>query len=82
MKIRISQADGHEKVRTITVPTRVVFSSVTAAIASHLSKDAVNLTPGQMRRLFRMIRQSRKLLGDLPLVEVLESGGDYVRIDL
>ena len=82
MKIRVNLADDKPRKLMICLPTRAIFSSLSATIAANVSKDELNLTSAQMRTLFREIRQSRKLLGDLPLVEVLSSDGEYIRIDL
>lgn len=82
MKIRVSIAGGKPRKLLLCLPTRAIFSSLSATIAANVSKDELNVTSAQMRTLFREIRQSRKLLGDLPLVEVFSSDGEYIRIDL
>ena len=82
MKIRVSIAGGKPRKLLICMPTRAIFSSLSATIAANVSKDDLHLTSAQMRALFREIRKSRKILGDLPLVEVIGSDGEYVRIDL
>lgn len=82
MKIRVS-IDGQKPHKLlICMPTRAIFSSLSATIAANVSKDNLHVTSAQMRVLFREIRKSRKILGDLPLVEVISSDGEYVRIDL
>ena len=82
MKIRVNLADDKPRKLMICLPTRAIFSSLSATIAANVSKDDLDLTSAQMRALFREIRRSRKILGDLPLVEVISSDGEYVRIDL
>ncbi len=82
MKIRVSIAGRKPRKLMICMPTRAIFSSLSATIAANVSKDDLDLTSAQMRVLFREIRKSRKVLGDLPLIEVISSDGEYVRIDL
>lgn len=82
MKIRICSKGKKPHRMTIVLPTRVIFSSVTATIAANVASKEINVTGAQMRRLFSELRRARKTLGDMPLVEVLDSDGDYVRIDL
>lgn len=76
MKIIIKNSGG-EKTITIVLPTALVFSPASAAIASKYTEE---LNYKQMNALMKALRRSKRVLHGTPLVEVQSSGGEDVTI--
>lgn len=78
MKIIIKEESGVKPIK-IRIPLGLAANSVTAAL---ISKKSEELTYSQAVRLMRAVKKSAKLLDGMPLVELIEDGGDCVTIFL
>lgn len=84
MHVVVREKEG--KNVNIRLPNGVVFNALTAKIAEKVlanTNGAPQLTAAQLRRLFRELKRSHRLLRarDMHLVEVSEKDGDYVLVD-
>ncbi len=92
MRIKIKESSG--KKFSIVIPTGLIFNPVVATLLCGVANRAIDentedsnnieLTPKQMRILFKAIRVAAKQLkkDKLPLVEVVSADGEEVLIDL
>ncbi len=63
----------------IKIPNAIVLNQITM----HVFKDKMdmNINNKDLKKMLKIIKNSKDILGDDPLVEII-SGTDYVRIDL
>ena len=63
----------------IKIPNAIVLNQITM----HVFKDQMdmNINNKDLKKMLKIIKNSKDILGDDPLVEII-SGTDYVRIDL
>lgn len=63
----------------IKIPNAIVLNQITM----HVLKDKMdmNINNKDLKKMLKIIKNSKDILGDDPLVEII-SGTDYVRIDL
>lgn len=82
MKIRVETGDGHRFV--IPIPTLRLLEPLGAKVLSAAARrdGEMMLSYAQARALLRSAREAKAILGDLPLLEVADADGAYVRIDL
>lgn len=71
-------ADEHKI--TIPIPNGLVFNGLTAKILSKI--ENMPLTSEQLNILLRELRHAKRVLGDLPLVDIKSSTGENVLIKL
>lgn len=72
------KAEGHNIF--IPFPNGLILNPVAAAIVSHF-KD-IPFSAMQINTLCRELRKAKKILGNIPLVEVVSSDGEKVIIKL
>lgn len=63
----------------IKIPNAIVLNQITM----HVLKDKMdmNINNKDLKKMLKIIKNSKDILGDDPLVEII-SGTDYVRIEL
>lgn len=63
----------------IKIPNAIVLNQITM----HVFKDKMdmNINNKDLKKMLKIIKNSKDILGDDPLVEII-SGTDYVRIEL
>lgn len=63
----------------IKIPNAIVLNQITM----HVLKDKIdmNINSKDLKKMLKIIKNSKDILGDDPLVEII-SGTDYVRIEL
>lgn len=85
--MRILIQSSGEKAIKITLPTRMLFNSLTASIGAkairrYVSTDDVKLSSADLRRLMKEINKIKKRFPGLLIVDVESSDGDIVKISL
>ena len=81
MKVFVKPASGRD-IR-ILFPSSLVWNDVTAGLLScFLKKEDVHLSAGQMRRLFRILRQYKRNHSEWILAEVDSADGSHVTVKL
>ncbi len=85
MRIYVRENKGR-KIR-LAIPTSMVFNRLTAGaarkcIAKHDQSDNVNISAGDINKLFFELKRFKKKHPDLPLVEVESKDGTRVCIKL
>lgn len=80
--MRISIKDGGRQIR-IPFPAGLVLNGLTAGIAARTASEyGVEVTPAQMRKLFRVIRECKRQHPDWDIVDVQRACGQRVNIKL
>ena len=86
--MRITVIESCGKRVNIRIPTRLLFNTITVKIVSKVingTKDTDKicaLKREDIRRIVKAVRLARKNFAGIPLVEVIEKDGEYVRIML
>lgn len=63
----------------IKIPNAIVLNQITMYVLK--DKMDMNINNKDLKKMLKIIKNSKDILGDEPLVEII-SGTDYVRIDL
>lgn len=85
--MRLYVTDGEGRRVFVPLPTRLVFSDLSASVCyryalPHLSKAHLTLTREQFIKLARELRRCRALLNGEPLVDVVGADGEKVKVYL
>ena len=79
MIVKIRSKDGPNLF--IPIPTGLFCNRLTAGIAAKaMAQNGMTITPEQMVKLFRVIRQVKRRHPDWVLVEVTSANGDCVYV--
>lgn len=91
--MRIKVEESGKRAINICIPSGIVFNPIVATIGCGIANKSlsqnsktkeINLTPKQMRALFKALNEASKILkrDGLPLVEVTSSDGESVKVIL
>lgn len=81
MVIRIREKGGVHL--TIPLPTGLIFNRFTAPIAARAAAEGgVTVTPEQLRKLFRVLRDCKRRFPGWVIAEVQSADGDEVYVKL
>lgn len=81
MLIKVRSADGPNL--TIPIPTGLFCNRFTVGIAARAAAEGgVNVTPEQLKKLFRCLRDCKRRFPDWVITEVESADGDYIYVKL
>ncbi|MBQ2920699.1 MAG: hypothetical protein IJE58_05910 [Oscillospiraceae bacterium] len=81
MLVKVRSTDGPNL--TIPIPTGLFCNRLTAGIAAKaMAQNGMTITPEQLRKLFRCLRDCKRRFPDWVVTEVESADGDYVYVKL
>ena len=83
MIVRIKSKDGPNLFIPIPIPMGLFLNRFTAALAARAAAEGgVNVTPEQLKKLFRVLWECKRRFPGWVITEVESADGDYVYVKL
>jgi len=84
--VKIFISSPGEKTIRLSIPTRLIFNSLTAAISAGLLRKKVNadlpISGTYIRRFVKELHRIKKIHPDLIIVDIESANGEIVKIGL